>query len=76
MVMADMMKQHCLPVKKLLRAFVLSSDSRYSRRGDGAVLRNSKQSLGSNDSIFLFFFFVFVSLCFFFANMLYDNHYG
>lgn len=68
--MTDMMKQHCLQVKKPLRAFVLLADSWYSRKGEGVVLWNSKPRSGSWDFIPLSLFSIF-----FFSNMFCDNNY-
>lgn len=50
------MKQHCLPVKKPLRVFVLAADRRCSRRGDGVVPRNRKAPSGSRISFFSLLF--------------------
>lgn len=63
MVMSDMMKQYCLPVKKLLRAFVLSTDSRYSSSGDGG--RVVKFLTAFRDYRFHSSFLFLVSLFFF-----------
>lgn len=58
--MTDMMKQHCLPVKKLLRAFVLRTDSRYEQGGGGRVVKF--QTAFREQRFLLLFIFCFVSL--------------